>query len=352
MKLFFKSKKLWLLVAALVIIFLILPMALTAHLYNDVFGVRVDVTDNYYDYIKEKRPGFIREGVKFSSNRGQQLQGYFYRYAAEDYKGLVVMAHGMGGGQDSYIAEAQYLATNGYLVFCYDNTGTNESEGKALIGLSQSTIDLDYAISFVESITELGRFPLVLYGHSWGGFAVTSVGNFDHRVKGIVSVAGFEKNSNVLKQQGRKLLGDFVGVFMPYVNLYERILFGANARYTGTNGLENSTAKVLIIQSEDDQIVDYNENFMAYKNAFADNDRFTFLSIPDHGHNAVLSPRANFSIQQLRKQMEALGEDTQSDEYRKLKSEEFSLILDLDREIMDSIVGFYDSVCIPPPAAN
>ncbi|MEG1895560.1 MAG: alpha/beta fold hydrolase, partial [Oscillospiraceae bacterium] len=224
MKMLLKSKKLWLWVAALVTIFFIIPMALTAHLYNDVFGVRVDVTDNYYDYIKEKRPGFIREGVKFSSNRGQQLQGYFYRYSAEDYKGLVVMAHGMGGGQDSYIAEAQYLAKNGYLVFCYDNTGTNESEGKAHIGLSQSTIDLDYAISFVESITELGRFPLVLYGHSWGGFAVTSVGNFNHNVKGIVSVAGFEKNSNVLKQQGRKLLGDFVGVFMPYVNLYERIL--------------------------------------------------------------------------------------------------------------------------------
>ncbi|MEG1896330.1 MAG: hypothetical protein RR162_08825, partial [Oscillospiraceae bacterium] len=74
---------------------------------------------------------------------------------------------------------------------------------------------------------------------------------------------------------------------------------------------------------------------------------FTFLSIPDHGHNAVLSPQANLSIQQLKKQMDSLG-DTQSDEYRKLKSEEFSLILDLDREIMNSIVGFYDSVCVPP----
>lgn len=331
------------------ILFFVTPMLLTVYLYHSVFGVRVDTPNEYYSYLTKARPDFLRTAASFNSNKGQKLQGYFYFYDSTPYKGLVVMAHGMGGGHDSYLAEAEYLASRGYLIFAYDNTGTNESEGKRLIGLSQSGIDLHYALQFVESLPMLDKLPLLLYGHSWGGFAVTAVNNYPHRVKAVVSVAGFEENSNVLKQQGRAMVGDIISLFMPYVHLYERMLFGDAATHTGISGLSKTDAKVLIIHSKDDPIVDYEANFMRYKSTFSDNPRFTFLSLTSHGHNAVLSQEADAAIKKIHEQMENLHAP-QSKAYMALQSQEESWILELDTQVMDSIVHFFDTVCLAPHA--
>jgi hypothetical protein len=59
---------------------------------------------------------------------------------------------------------ANYFAQNGYYVFAYDATGTDESEGNGVGGLPQGVIDLDYAISFVEESKEIPDLPIVLFG--------------------------------------------------------------------------------------------------------------------------------------------------------------------------------------------
>lgn len=300
----------------LFLVFLIIPMMITIYLYNQAFGGRVDTMEDGFARLQSSFPGFQRTAASFPSDQGQELQGYFYYYDQASVKGLIVMAHGMGGGHASYLTEAQYLCANGYLVFAYDNTGTNESEGDSLIGLSQSGIDLHHALTFLEQIPALRQYPLMLYGHSWGGFAVATVSNYPHSVTAIVSVAGFEENSNVLKQQGRAMVGDFISLFMPYVNLYERLLFGSAASHTGISGLSNTDARVMIIHSEDDSIVDYQENFMHYRAAFDGDPRFTFLSLTSQGHGAVLKKSSAAADAELPKE--------------------------IDEEIMDQVVRFFD----------
>ena len=53
---------------------------------------------------------------------------------------------------------ADYLSSNGYLVFAYDATGNDESEGDAVNGLPQGIIDLDYAIRFIKESNEFNKY--------------------------------------------------------------------------------------------------------------------------------------------------------------------------------------------------
>lgn len=338
-----KQKKWIILFFMLFSLFFILPMAITIFLYNKTFGVREAFSDNDYAYLNISHPDFKRTPARFLSNKSQELQGYFYAYEETPYQGLIVLAHGIGGGHDSYLVETEYLARAGYLVFTYDNTGTNESEGKNLIGLSQSAIDLHHALTFVEGIPALQDLPLLLYGHSWGGFAVATVNNYPHNVKGIVSVAGFAENNNVLKQEGRKMVGNAIEIFMPYLGLYEQFLFGAAADDTGISGLAQTDAQVLLLHSTDDDVVDYEENFGRYLDAFGDDPRFTFYPLTNHGHAATLTPEGNQKFIALRDQMKEI-EDKESAIYLALQKEKNQNKFNLDPEVMKTITDFYDTV--------
>lgn len=111
-----------------------------------------------YEDVEEE---YDRELLSFTSGENQ-LQGYLY--GADNTKGLVVISHGLGGGAESYMTETVYFVDHGYQVFGYDNTGCYKSEGENCIGLSQSVIDLDAALTFIESEARFDDLPILLYG--------------------------------------------------------------------------------------------------------------------------------------------------------------------------------------------
>ena len=136
------------LLALLILAALILPKPIAMSVYNDNFGKRF-TTGEVYTFRVEDFDGLSREKYTFTSDKGQKLTGYKYYRSSESPKGMVVIAHGLGGGQCSYMNISDYFASNGYWVFAYDATGNNESEGDAVGGLPQGIIDLDYALRFV-----------------------------------------------------------------------------------------------------------------------------------------------------------------------------------------------------------
>ncbi len=62
-------------------------------------------------------------------------------------------------------------------MFSFDCTGSHESRGKGTTGLPQLALDLNAALSYMESDSALDGVPIMLYGHSWGGYAVAAVLN-------------------------------------------------------------------------------------------------------------------------------------------------------------------------------
>ena len=266
---------------------LILPKPLAMSVYNDNFGKRF-TTNEAWAWSIEDFDGLSRDKYIFASNNGQKLTGYKYYRDSEDAKGLVVIAHGFGGGgHRSYMNIADYFASNGYWVFAYDATGNDESEGEAVGGLPQGVIDLDYALRFVKSNAEFAGLPIVLWGHSWGGYSVGSVTKLHPDVKAAVIVSGFNESLDMLECEGRNIVGNVIDFVLPLFEKHEKKTFGDYASMSILDSLEATEIPVLFVHSEDDEMIPITISFDRYFEKFAGNDRFSFIRYKDRGHNYI-----------------------------------------------------------------
>ncbi len=336
-----KKKKI---ITILILIFalIILPMTITIITYNYHFGSRVSHDNNYFEYITAKNPNLVKEDVSFTSNEGQILRGGFYTQTQNtDPRGFIIFVHGNKLSHDEYLAEIEWLTNENYIVFAYDNTGTQSSDGDSLKGLTQATIDLSHALEFVKDTYDL---PYILIGHSWGGFAVSSVYEYgvSYDVDAIVSLAGFYKNINIVVDIAKLYVGDVVQILRPYLSVYEWYLFGENSNLDGIDGLANTTAEVLMIHSEDDHIVGYSNNFSVYKNAFENDDRFTFISYEDAGHRLTITGEAYDNIHDLMHHQ--LEHDKDSDEYLALQAERNAMIYEFNYDVLADILDFCNKI--------
>lgn len=210
----------------------------------------------YSAYLRyeDVKADYAREELSFESGKNT-LQGYLY--GADNTKGLVVISHGLGGRAESYLAETLYFVNNGYQVFGFDNTGCHKSEGKNSVGLTQSVLDLDAALTYIETRPRFEGLPVLLYGHSWGGYAVTAIFNFEHDIAASVSVAGFNKPMPMILEWAKDMMGGFAYVEQPYISLYQRMLFGKSLRLSAVDGLNSTDAPVLLIHGSEDNTVKF-----------------------------------------------------------------------------------------------
>ncbi len=278
-------------VLAIVVVF---PFAFSAIVYERNFNQRYEVYEPLSRTLDEF-PNLSSERHTFESNKGQQLVGYQYSYAevleagdAGSPVGVVIIAHGLGGGgQNGYMGLADYFAGNGYLVFAYDATGSGESEGKTANGMPQGLIDLHHALQYVKNSPDFSDLPIVLFGHSWGAYSAASVLSIHPEVEAVVLSAGFDQTQDLFEQAGRKMFGFTIKLFLPFVNLYERIKFGKFARYSSIDSLEASSAKAMIIHSTDDEMISTEKSFDVFYENFANNPRFDFVQYQDRGHDML-----------------------------------------------------------------
>lgn len=346
------QKKASIILVILLILFLVLPMTVTSTIYEMNFGSRVVLEENsgrmkYEDY-QEK---MTRREISFSSNKGQTLRGFVYtkRKATDEPKALIVIAHGYLGTHEEYLNQIYYFAMHGYEVMGYDNTGTNLSDGKSLIGLGQSAIDLDYALRYVENNAELKDKLLFLYGHSWGGYAVTSVLNYGHNVKAVVSKSGYNNSRDMLIEYGCNLYGEALQVLDPYVYLYEKIKFGDAIDLNGVKGINTSSdTRVLLLHSEDDPVISLENSLLVHKDEFVNPKRIKTILLKYKGHDVTRSEEA-ILYQEERKQewnqiIEKYGKeaDVPKEVVEKFKrSVNKEKNNELDETIMEEILAFY-----------
>lgn len=239
--------------AAIVVLFSVCSMVVVKAMYDKQFG-RADKPKFSGHLTYGDVEGYDREVVRFKSG-GNTLVGYVYGESND--KGLVVIAHGLGGGAESYLAETLYFVDNGWRVFSFDCTGSYESEGKGTIGLAQSVLDLNSALYYVESDSALKDLPVMLYGHSWGGYAVAAVLNYGHDIAAAASIAGFNAPMGILFERATKMMGSFAYVEYPFLWAYQTMLFGRAARLTAVDGINSSDTAVMIIHGDKDKTVSY-----------------------------------------------------------------------------------------------
>ena len=327
--------------------------ALSVMIYNETTNRRFESYEPYMLRV-EGFEGLERTAYEFPSDKGQMLKGYLYS-AGEEPRGIIIIAHGFGGGHNSYMDCANYFAQHGYDVFAYDATGNDESEGDGVGGFPQGAVDLNHAITFVEESGNFPDLPIGLFGHSWGGYSVCSVLTYHPEVKAVIECSGCNASSDLFEAGGKHQAGDVIYTMMPFVKLHELVKYGKYASNTAMDGFNNSDADVMIVHSADDDVVPIEYGLDRFQEKYKDDPRFTFLRFEDRGHNHIFNDNTytdEFNAA-FDKWCETLDYDYQASEnkerFAKDKADYIHQHLDrdrwshrLDEELFGQFLAFYD----------
>lgn len=326
---------------------------LSVSVYNENFNRRFESYEPLMFRVDDF-DGLQRTKYEFASDKGQMLTGYMYA-SGEDPRGIIVLAHGFGGGgHNSYMDCANYFAHHGYWVFAYDATGNDESQGEGVGGLPQGVIDLDHAVTFVEESGNFPDLPIVLFGHSWGGYSVCSVLTYHPEVKAVIACSGFNASAGLFESEGKKQAGAGIYLMMPFVKLHEWLKYGGYASNTAMDGFSKSDAAVMIVHSFDDEVVPTGYGYDIYYEKYKDDLRFLFIHFEDKGHSYFNDETYSDEFNgEFDKWLETLDYDYHADGYKERfledKADYYHENLDrdkwcgsLDTKLFESFVAFYD----------
>ena len=299
------------------------------------FHCRFEGGGDYFPYFSGLHPDWKREAVFFPGTAGT-LRGWLFSYPNTTPKGLIVFFHGYGMSHADYLPECEYFCRRGYRVLSFDGTGTGISDG-LLLGLPQHILDLQACLRYVYSQPELSSLPLLLYGHSWGGYAADCIGALEHfPIRGIVSASGFYGSLSALAPYTRRHYGPLAPLPLLGIRLYQRLRFGRLAGITAVKGLSRQSCPVLIAQSNDDRILPYQHNYMALYRQFHDDPRFTFLPLTGHDHNITTPHEVDLQKLKLLKVLRSPNPPASAiDEINRLKTI-------TDEDLLGKFADFFD----------
>lgn len=198
---------------------------------------------------------YPRTNVEFQLN-GYTLRGHVY--GPQNNRGLVVFRHGIFSQHQDYLALITAMVDKGWRVFAYDAIGCGESDGDSTLGMSQSPLDVAAAIDFARENGMADGMPLVLFGHSWGGYGVAAaLGLRPNDVDACVSMSGFDSPVNILTASAERGFGPLGRSQQPFLWLNTVIDFGADADRSASEAIVNSGVPTLVIHGSGDTVVPY-----------------------------------------------------------------------------------------------
>ncbi|MDD6024628.1 MAG: alpha/beta hydrolase [Oscillospiraceae bacterium] len=311
-------------------------VAYGAQNYRSTLRRRFEGGGDYYPYFVKEHPAWKRREISFLNNRGQKLRGFLFSYEKCPPRALLVLYHGYGMSLDDYLPECEYFSRRGYLVLAFDGSGTGHSEG-ILYGLPQHILDLKSCLDFVKEDPELSWLPLLLYGHSWGGYGVDCVGVLgDWNIRGIVSASAFATSTAALVEHVKRHYSFLSGPLVRGLRMEERRSYGKLADVTAMDGLKKQNCPVLITQSDDDRIIRYSDNYQVLEKAFSGNPRFTFLPLSGKNHNITTPTEVDAQKRKLLKVLTGDNPPQEAiDEIHRLK-------LYVDYELLERFGDFLD----------
>lgn len=239
-----------------------LAVVLFLYVSGSIVAVEVIYGSLFHRVEEADEPGLLsygdvaadypREEITFSSGDAL-LTGWVYGQDSGD--ALVVMAHGLGSTAESYLPITCWLVDRGYCVLTYDATGTGASGGADTRGMSQSVLDLDAALCWVEETETLNELPLLIFGHSWGGYAAARILDYDHDVTATVSISGYDTPMGLMCETASSFCGPVVYAGYPFLYLKQWIRFGQAANGSAAAAVDASDVPVLLVHGTQDETI-------------------------------------------------------------------------------------------------
>ena len=251
------------------------------------------------------------------------LQGYLF--GEDSRKGIIIVAHGFHADANCHLAEITDLAAQGWYVLAFDGTGAGQSDGATCVGLEQMRLDLRSVIDYVRGDETLGELPIVLYGHSMGGYACASLSD-DPEVSAVISIAGFNDPTEAMTAFSKKYVGPLAYAAQPVMALRSRIRFGYPI--TAADAINAADTPVLIVYGSEDETVTPELSIYAHRDEITNpNAEYLYVDDPYRGEHSTawLSEEAARSTLALSEELDALldryGEDIPPEEQQLLSAQ-------------------------------
>lgn len=279
---------------ALFILYLISGLVVLSIINHRLFGSRTEdpeepcylTFDDYKDVLDRKNFEtyyYVRS-----------IKGYIYQEKFRDeFKGFVILSHGMFGTHVQYLMDIALLCSNGYKVLAFDNFGCGLSEGNETGSLAQGTYVLENVIEAVKAEKINDGLPVFLYGHSWGGFsALTAMRNYP-QLKGVIARSAPYSQIKAGKCMIRNLAKKVYCVYGPFISMLSFFMLSHRTRISVQRGVrKNKKTPVLILQSKNDPMVPYEVSAASF---FLKHPKENVtVKVLDHGLHNTLIEEASF----------------------------------------------------------
>lgn len=309
--------------------------------YKGMMYTRCDDTETVFYFSAADFPGLKAEAYSFKASAGHTLQGYIYSYDHPIEGRLIVFDHGFGGGHRAYMKEIELLCRHGYLVFAYDHTGCMESGGASPNGLAQSLCDLNDCMTALKSDERFAGRKLSVMGHSWGAFSTLNISALHPEITHIVAMCGFVSVEEMIKTF-------FSGPLQGYrkaVMALERESNPEFSRFQAVRSLSQSTAKALLIYSEDDRMC-RRAHYDLLKQGLDGKENLRLMLVSNKGHNPnytedAVKRLAEFS--KARAQLLKKKNPTQAEKASFVASFDWEKMTAQDEAVWDEIFAHLDA---------
>ena len=182
-----------------------------------------------------------------------------------------------------------YFVDAGFQVLCFDYTGCYTSEGSTFGGYTQAVYDLDAVLSWCDKNEQFKTLPVYLFGHSLGGYAVTAVLNYPHRVDAVVSASGFNSAKEQWECSVKRFTGPAYYLIKPINLLFIHFKYGADKNLSAVSGINKAQIPVLVISAEDDIFYGGKTSPIYQKQNMITNQNCKFLLMDQPEHNGHYS---------------------------------------------------------------
>ena len=332
-------------ILAIVLVCVALLFAISMAILNSAGINKRCEGDENLKYLKAKNFDNLNAlPISFKSNKGQTLNGFLYSSAKVDsYKALIVFSHGMGAGHLAYTTEINYFAQKGYIVLAYDNTGTCSSEGAKINGFAQGVIDLKYALSFVKTRDELQDLPVLLVGHSWGGYSVSNVSALNPQVeiKGIVAFSPFNSMNKLIRDIAKQQTKLNLSILSPFFDIINFIRFGNAGILRSCKSINSNSIPTLVLHGGNDLQVTINNSPVGRKKEIQDNENSRTILYENKFHNVYLSRDAEQYLNDVFGKIQSLGKNS-PEAYEVYQNIDYSLITKEDLSVMETVSSFLE----------
>lgn len=326
-------------IVLIIILYLSFVLSIVIFVEKSRFNKRIEVNDYIEEQDYSKFEGLIRNDFSFYSNNNK-LNGYIFNYENINNNKKIIFVNGYNTTTETNIVEINYLASLGYTVYCYDNTGVGKSEGKKFNGCPQSLIDLQNCIKHLRKDNR--DEPLILVGHSMGGNAVINILNLE-KIDKVVAISPYNNITDVVSENVKEKVGKKIFLFKTMHKLYLRIKFKKYASFNAYDTLKYTNSKVLVIHGINDKTVKVDDCYDFAMNNL--NNNVKCLIVENKGHRPLLSINAinynmflDHSITELKLKF---GKQIPEKELQVLRNNvNYKLKEELDEEIIREIKDF------------